>query len=159
MSDRGNEVRRLGALAVVIGLVLSAPMQARAQGCLDRETLTAARLNEFGTMMMAVSLRCKAIGTDISEGYGAMLGVHRSVFAAADRRLRAFFGDKPHAFDAYSTRLGNRYGGGATDPANCHRFERVAKDLAATPAAAVLGEVVYAMVARPRIEGPVCPKP
>lgn len=152
-------MRRWGALAIAAGLVLSAPMQARARGCLDRETLTAARLNEFGTMMMAVSLRCKAIGTDISEGYGAMLGAHRSLFAAADRRLRAFFADKPHDFDAYSTRLGNRYGGGATDPANCHRFERVAKDLAAKPAAAALGEVVYAMIAQPRIDGAACPKP
>lgn len=152
-------MRWLGTLAIAAGLVLSAPMQAQAQGCLDRETLTAARLNEFGTMMMAVSLRCKAIGTDISEGYEAMLGAHRLLFAAADRRLRSFFADRSHAYDEYSTRLGNRYGGGATDPANCHRFERVAKDVAAKPAAAALGGVVYAMIAQPRIEGPACPKP
>lgn len=150
-------MRKIATVAVIAGLLFSAPAQAA--GCLDRETLTAARLNEFSTMMMAVNLRCKAIGTDMSVGYDAMVNVHRGMFAAADRRLRAFFADKPRSFDAYSTRLGNRYGGGATDPANCHRFERVAKDLAAKPGIAALGRVVFAMIGKPRIEGDACPKP
>lgn len=136
---------------------MSGPVQAR--GCLDAETLTAARLNEFGTMMMAVSLRCKAVGVDISSGYEAMLTAHRTIFAAADRRLRAFFSGEPRAFDAYSTKLGNRYGGGATDPANCQRFERVARDLSTNVNASALGKVVFAMVAQPRIDGETCPKP
>ena len=109
--------------------------------------------------MMTVTLRCKTIGVDISEGYEAMLGTHLPVLAAADRRLRAFFSGKPRAFDAYSTRLGNRYGGGATDPANCQRFERVARDLGASPGAAALGKVVFAMIGQPRIDGTACPKP
>ncbi|CAH0495864.1 hypothetical protein [Novosphingobium sp. CECT 9465] len=146
---------------VALGLAIAVPAQAQAQAqaCIDRDTLTAARLAEFGTMMMTVSLRCKAIGIDISRGYEAMLGTHRPVLAAADRRLRAFFAGKSRAFDAYSTRLGNRYGGGATDPANCTRFERVARDLGANPGAAALGKVVFAMIGQPRIEGPACPKP
>ncbi|MBA4354218.1 MAG: hypothetical protein C0409_05955 [Novosphingobium sp.] len=152
-------MRRLAAWVLSAGLVMSASTQVRAQGCLDRETMTAARLNEFGTMMMTVNLRCKASGTDITDGYEAMLGAHRSIFAAADRRLRSFFADRPRAFDAYSTRLGNRYGGGATDPANCQRFERLARDLAAKPGAADLAMVVYAMIANPRIDGAICPKP
>lgn len=150
-------MRTLATIVVMAGLIVSTP--ARATGCLDRETLTAARLSEFGTMMMAVNLRCKAIGAAMSDSYDAMVGVHGAMFAAADRRLRKFFADKPRSFDAYSTRLGNRYGGGATDPANCQRFDRVAQDLAAKPGAAPLGRVVFAMIAEPRIEGVVCPKP
>lgn len=150
-------MRRIAALAAIAGLALSAPVQAR--GCLDSETLMAARLNEFGTMMMAVSLRCKAAGVDIAPGYEAMLTAHRTIFAAADRRLRAFFAGQPRAFDAYSTKLGNRYGGGATDMASCQRFERVARDLSADVSASALGKVVFAMVARPRIDAEACPKP
>ncbi len=138
-------------------MAVSGPAQAR--GCIDSEVLTAARLNEFGTMMMAVNLRCKAVAVDISPGYEAMLTAHRSIFAAADRRLRAFFAGEPRAFDAYSTKLGNRYGGGATDPANCQRFEGIAGGLSANVSAAALGKVVFAMVAQPHIDGVTCPKP
>ena len=147
-------MRALAGFAVIAGL-LATPAQAT--GCLDRATLTAARLNEFGTMMMAVNLRCKASGIDMSAGYEAMLDAHRLAFAAADRRLRTFFSDKPHSFDTYSTRLGNRYGGGATDPVHCQRFEKVAQDLSAKPDAAALGKVVFAMIVSPRIEGATCP--
>ena len=86
-----------------------------------------------------------------------MLATHGPVFAAAHRRLQAFFGPDAHAFDGYATRLGNRYGAGATDPANCRRFETVARDLAASPGPAALGRVVFAMVAQPKIAGPACP--
>lgn len=150
-------MRQCALLLALAGAVVSGPVEAR--GCIDSEVLTAARLNEFGTMMMAVNLRCKAVALDISPGYEAMLTAHRSIFAAADRRLRAFFAGEPRAFDAYSTKLGNRYGGGATDPANCRRFERVARDLSANISPAALGKVVFAMVAQPRIEGSACPKP
>ncbi len=145
----------VAGIAVIAGLMGAAPAQAT--GCLDRATLTAARLNEFGTMMMTVNLRCKASGIDLSAGYKAMLDVHRPIFAAADRRLRAFFADQPRSFDAYSTRLGNRYGGGATDPVHCQRFDKVAQNLSANPDTATLGKVVFAMIANPRIEGAICP--
>jgi hypothetical protein len=150
-------MRALTGFTVMAGLISSAPAQAT--GCLDRATLTAARLNEFSTMMMAVNLRCKAIGTDLSESFEAMQTVHRPAFSAADRRLRAFFADKPKSFEAYSTRMGNRYGGGATDPANCQRFDKVARDLAAKPDTAALGKVVFTMIAIPHIEGAACPAP
>lgn len=148
-----------GAISIVavIGLAVASP--ANALGCLDKMTLTAARLHEFATLMMAVKLRCKTIGIDMSDDYDAMFAAHRAVFAAADRRLRAFFADNPRSFDAYSTRLGNRFGGGATEVANCNRFDKVARDLAAKPDAASLGKVIYKMVATPHIEGVECPKP
>ncbi|WP_298288370.1 hypothetical protein [Novosphingobium sp.] len=150
-------MKRFVAAIALISLPFA--QSAQAQACLDRPTLAAARLHEFEAMMMAVSLRCRAIGVDISAGHEAMAKTHRPAFAAAGRHLRAFFGDQGRAFDAYATRVGNRYGGGATDPANCRRFETVAQDLAATPGVASLGKVVFAMVDEPRISGPLCPKP
>lgn len=150
-------MRALVGIAVIAGLLASAP--ANAKGCLDQATLTAARLNEFSMMMMAVNLRCKAIGADMSEGYEAMREAHRPAFAAADRRLRHHFSDQKQSFDKYETQMGNRYGGGVTNHANCARFEKVARDLAVKPGAAALGRVVFAMVATARIEGTACPAP
>ena len=150
-------MRALAGIGVIAGLLVSAP--ANAKGCLDQATLTAARLNQFGMMMMAVNLRCKAIGADMSAGYEAMLEAHRPAFAAADRRLRRHFSDQDRSFDKYETQIGNRYGGGATNHANCGRFEKVARDLADKPDTAALGRVVFAMVATPRIEGTACPAP
>lgn len=150
-------MRRAVQLAIIAALLASGP--ARAEGCLDRETLTAARIHEFETLMMTVTLRCKAIGSDIAPVFEAMLGTHRPVFSAADRRLRAFFAPQKRAYETYTTQLGNLYGGGATDPANCRRFERVARELAAQPGVSSLGRVVFAMIDRPRISGAVCPLP
>lgn len=147
------------AIELAMAAILLAASPAHAEACLDRETLTAARIHEFETMMMAVTLRCKAIGTDIAPVYEAMLGTHRPVFSAADRRLRSFFAPQKRAYESYMTQLGNRYGGGATDPANCRRFERVAKELADKPGVSSLGRVVFAMIDRPRISGAVCPAP
>lgn len=149
-------MRRLIAALAVSTLLL--PLPAQAQGCLDRETLVAAQVHEFEAMMMAVSLRCKAIGVDISADFEAMLATHAPVFAAADRRLRAHFAEG-RSYESYATQLGNRYGGGATDPANCQRFDAVARNLAAQPAISALGKVVAAMVAQPRITGAVCRQP
>lgn len=147
---------RLIAALVVASLL--APLPVRAQACLDRETLVAAKVHEFEAMMMAVKLRCRAIGMDISADYEAMLSTHAPVFAAAGRRLRAHFAEG-RTYEAYATQLGNRYGGGATDPANCQRFDTVARSLAAQPAVSALGKVVTAMVTQPRIAGAVCPRP
>ncbi|MGV3512705.1 MAG: hypothetical protein ACO1OX_11975 [Novosphingobium sp.] len=149
-------MKRLIAAAVVGALL--APLPGQAQVCLDRETLVAAKVHEFEAMMMAVKLRCRAIGMDISADYEAMLSTHAPVFAAADRRLRAHFA-QGRTYEAYATQLGNRYGGGATDPANCQRFNTVARNLAAQPAISALGKVVTAMVTQPRLTGSVCPKP
>ena len=151
--------RESGAFEWLHCSTLASEGSPHAEACLDRETLTAARIHEFETMMMAVSLRCKAIGSDIVPVYEAMLGTHRPIFAAADRRLRAFFAPQKRAFESYSTQLGNRYGGGATDPANCMRFERVARELADKPGVSSLGRVVFAMIERPRISGVTCPAP
>lgn len=149
-------MKRLVAAVVLSTLLL--PLPAQAQTCLDRETLVAAQVHEFEAMMMAVSLRCKAIGVDISADYEAMLATHAPVFAAADRRLRAHFAGG-RSYESYATQLGNRYGGGATDPANCQRFDVVARNLAAQPAISALGKVVAAMVAQPRLTGALCGKP
>lgn len=151
-------MKRLIACLAVSALLMPLPAQAQARGCLDRETFVAAQVHEFETMMMTVNLRCKAIGADISAQYEAMLSTHASVFAAADRRLRAHFA-QGHTYDSYTTQLGNRYGGGATDPANCRRFDTVARSLAGQPAVSALGRVVMAMVAQPRIAGPACNRP
>lgn len=146
-------------MELVMACVLLAANPAHAETCLDRETITAARVHEFETMMMAVALRCKAIGTDIGPVMEAMMGTHRPIFAAADRRMRAFFAPQKRAYESYSTQLGNRYGGGATDAANCHRFEKVARELAGQPGVTSLGRVVFAMIDKPRIAGAVCSKP
>lgn len=146
-------------ITVLTLISLAVAVPAKALECLDQKTLTAARVSEFAILMMTVKLRCKTVGVDLSEGYDAMMATHGAFFSAADRRLRAFFADKPRLFDAYSTRLGNRFGGGATDYANCIRFDKVARDLAGKPDAASLGKVIYKMVATPHIEGSECPKP
>lgn len=148
--------RVLAALLAAAGLASAASAQAAA--CLDRETLTAARVHEFETLMMAVSLRCKAIGVNIAPSYEAMLDTHRAMFSAADRRVRSHFDAEPRAYERYATTLGNKYGGGATNPASCEMFGGVAAELARTGSGpASLGKVVFSMIRQPHLDGAICP--
>lgn len=146
-------------VTIFASIFLAAGSPGQAVECLDRQTLTAARINEFAVLMTAVKLRCKAAGVDFSKSYDAMMQTHRAFFAAADRRLRTFFSDKPRSFDAYSTRLGNRFGGGATDYVNCNRFEKVPRNLAENYDPMNFGRVVYVMVTIPHIDGTECSTP
>lgn len=148
--------RILAALLAVAGLGTAASAQAAA--CLDRETVTAARVHEFQTLMMAVSLRCKAVAIDIAPSYEAMLDSHRAMFSAADRRVRSHFNAQPRAYERYATTLGNKYGGGATNPASCRMFGGVAAELARTgTGTAALGKVVFSMIRQPQLAGAICP--
>ena len=147
-------LRQAAAAGAALGLLVSVPVQA--EECLDSETMMAARLHEFSAIMLTVTLRCRAIGVDIVPRYEEMLRVHAPAINASVRRLRNYFSKSTHAFDNYTTALGNRYGGGATDPANCRRFEKVSADLALAPDLPSLARVVFAMVPKPHVEGISC---
>jgi hypothetical protein len=86
-------------------------------------------------MVMAVGLRCRSLGFDISASLERFRTNQKSVIEAAETKLRAHYGaDKSKAgkmeYDRFLTRLGNFYGGGATNKATCIMFELIANNLA-----------------------------
>jgi hypothetical protein len=149
---------RTAAALALAGLVLAAPAQA---ACIDRQTATAARIHQFETMMMVVSLRCTRIGYDMRASYEGMVTAHQAPFGQAATRLRHFLGGDgvdPHSggFDRYSTILGNAYGGGATTFSTCQTLDQVAGELAKVPDVRLLAQVAEVLIARPKLDEMAC---
>ncbi len=149
------------SLALAMSGVVSGAAQA---ACIDQPMLGAARLHEFGMMMMDVSLRCNRIGVQMQSHYDSMVVAHRVQFEDAARRLQHYFApdaaaDVHHggSFDRYATLIANRYGGGSTSLDTCRVFDGIANEVArAADGGRMLGAVAQAMVAHPMLERATC---
>lgn len=155
--------RLIIALATV--LALAGADTARA-GCIDPPVASAARLHEFSTLMMDVSLRCSLAGVPMRPHYEAMISAHQSLFDDAVQRLQAYFANGSDAaqhgglYDRYATMIANRYGGGSTSVDACHTFDAVAIEVVrAADNGRTLRAVAQAMIAHPLLERATCPTP
>jgi hypothetical protein len=145
-----------------IGLILAGTAQA---ACIDEPVLAAARLHEFETMMMDVSLRCNRIGVAMQGHFNAMVGVHHAQLDQASQRLQRFFArdavaDAQHGglYDRYATLIANRYGAGNTSLDTCRVFDALADEVSrAGDGGRVLGAVALAMIGHPLLESATCP--
>ncbi|KUR70161.1 hypothetical protein AQZ52_14960 [Novosphingobium fuchskuhlense] len=149
---------RTAAVFALGSLLFAAPAQA---ACIDSQTATAARIHQFETMMMVVSLRCSRIGYDMRGTYETMVVAHQAPFGQAATRLRHYLGGDgidPHSggFDRYATILGNTYGGGATTLATCQTLDQVAGELAKVPDVRLLAQVAETLIARPKLDEMAC---
>ena len=150
--------RNFAATLALTGLTLSASAQA---ACIDHQTATAARIHQFETMMMVVSLRCGRIGYDMRSSYEGMVIAHQAPFGQAATRLRHYLGGNDFdvhsgGFDRYATILGNTYGGGATAFGTCQTLDQVAGELAKVPDVKLLAQVAEALIARPKLDEMAC---
>ncbi|MFM9935450.1 MAG: hypothetical protein ACKVOL_04555 [Novosphingobium sp.] len=153
-----RRLRLLPAALAIMSLTATASVQA---ACIDHQTATAARIHQFETMMMVVSLRCGRIGYDMRSSYEGMVTAHQAPFGQAATRLRHYLGGNafdPHSggFDRYATILGNAYGGGATSFGSCQTLDEVAGELAKVPDVRLLAQVAETLIARPKLDEMAC---
>ncbi len=152
--------RRLRLMAGALALMAAQPAQA---ACVDGQIVSAARLHEFETMMMAVSLRCSRIGVNMRPTFDSMVEVNRHRFEEASAKVQKFFSNgsaKAHggAFDTYATKVANKYGGGGTTPDTCRMFDALGKELSRmVQGGQILMTVAEAMIRKPVIQDPTCP--
>jgi len=133
--------------------------------CIEEPVANAARLHEFETLMMDVSLRCSLMGVPMRPDYEAMVSAHQALFDAAVQRLQGFFATanvpgNPHGglYDRYATMIANTYGAGSTSLDKCRVFDSIAVELARTSDnGRTLGAVAQAMIAHPVLERATCP--
>lgn len=146
---------RIGAaarlLVTVLALFAGAPAEA---ACPDASINHSARLIEFETMMMDVSLRCAHFGVPMADHLADMTAAHHTIFENARDRIRSFMttatvpasaplpaaagrtaartaqpSRRADPLDRYMTMLGNRYGAGSTTPGRCRAFDAIALSL------------------------------
>lgn len=144
-----------------LALMALVPVQSAQAACIDNATASAARLHEFETMMMVVSLRCTRIGVNMRPEFDGMVEAHQAPFGQATTRLRKYLGGNGfdvHSgqFDRYATIVANKYGGGRTSVDNCQMLDQVVGELAKVPDLAVLAMVAEQMVGRPTLDAMAC---
>ena len=155
-------MRRRLASATVATVALMLAQVAQAQACSDEpgrnEIASSARLVEFETLMMTVSLRCTRAGIELRSHYENMVANNAARFGGAQAAVERYLGAGHGAgYDRYVTRVANRYGGGATSQEQCSMFRAVAQTLArkdSDPRALVA--VAYAMIAEPTLRQDIC---
>lgn len=164
MKGQGHRAGGRTAIAAIAGLALVGATPVRA-ACIDEPVAAAARVHEFETMMMDVSLRCSRMGVAMQEHYDTMVSAHHTVFEDAAARLQRFFagsaGSEPRhggLYERYSTLLANHYGMGNTSLMACRLFDGVATEVArAADGGVVLGAVAKAMIEHSMLERATCP--
>ena len=86
----GRDLSRSAGAMAALALVLAPFATAAATPCPDAATVQAARLVEFQTMMMGVSVRCKHVGVAISDHLDGMNSARRTVLGGANERVATF---------------------------------------------------------------------
>lgn len=106
-------VKKITFGAVTAAMLVAAPAQA---ACWSKDASEAAMVRDLETMLMVSALRCKSSGNDLLPSYNRFITNSRSALTEVNTALRKHFGTgfaALNAYDAYVTKVANRYGSGA----------------------------------------------
>lgn len=144
---------------VAITALLSTPTQA---ACWSKESIAAAKVREFETMLMVSALRCRNGGRDFLAKYNQFVREGRPVLTKANETLRAQFSSEfgaargLNAYDGFVTSLANRYGAGIAE-LNCGDLSDITSAaLAGSRSMARLEQLADSADIQPRV-GRQCP--
>ena len=142
-------------------LCASVPAQATMQ-CWNETQAAAARVRDLQSRLMVATLRCRAMGFDITPAYNQFVVQNRLTIQDANdiilTQFRAGFGwEADRQYDRFTTMLANTYGGDETDPRICGQTEALADEAAdAKGDANRLVALADRIGAPPRLPGGVC---
>jgi hypothetical protein len=116
-------------------LCVSMPAQA-AMGCWNPTQVAAAKVRDLQSRLMVATLRCQAMGVDVSGAYNRFVGANRTTIRGANAVLLAQFrsgygGEAQTQYDRFATALANIYGDDATDQLICAGTGALAEEAAA----------------------------
>src|SRR6185369_11095377 len=133
----GGRVKKGGLLgAAAMLLCVSMPANA-VMGCWNPTQVAAAKIRDLQSRLMVATLRCQAMGADVSSAYNHFVRANRETLQGANAVLLAQFrtgfghsqGDTQ--YDRFATALANIYGADATNEAVCADTAMVADEAAA----------------------------
>jgi len=140
-----GQMKRRGVLAGAASLLcLSTPAQA-AMGCWNDTQVAAAKVRDLQSRLMVATLRCQAMGADVTAAYNRFVATNRTTIQGANTVILAQFraghgGGAQMEYDRFATALANIYGDDATDAAICADTAALADEAAA--AAGDIGQLV-----------------
>ena len=131
-----GQLRKGGVLAATaIALCASMPANA-AMGCWNQTQVAAAQVRDLQSRLMVATLRCSAMGVDVTPAYNRFVAANRTTIQGANGVLMAAFraghgGEAQTQYDRFATALANIYGDDATDREVCAETAAVAEEAAA----------------------------
>ena len=131
-----GHVKRSGLFAAAaLTLCASMPAQA-AMGCWNTTQVAAAKVRDLQSRLMVATLRCQAMGADVTGAYNRFVRANRETIQGANAVLLAQFrtgyGSQAQThYDRFATALANIYGADATDDAVCADTAALAEEAAA----------------------------
>lgn len=122
-------------LALATTLAIATPAQA-AMSCWNQTQVAAAQVRDLQSRLMVASLRCVAMGVDVTPAYNRFVRATRETLQGANgvimAQFRAGHGSQAQLhYDRFTTALANAYGAGATTEAICAETAMLADEAAA----------------------------
>jgi hypothetical protein len=158
MAGRG----RFWLAAVAAASVAAAPVGAVASPCWAPDAIDAARVQQFETMLMSVSLRCRTTGVDLAGHFERFRDTHKVRLEHVLAVLGEHYGvgrtpQGKRDLDHFVIQLANAFGGGRSDLPTCQSFAAVLAELNGTAEAQnALETFAFAMVRDPFLDAPRC---
>ena len=106
-------------------------------GCWNPTQVAAAKVRDLQSRLMVATLRCQAMGVDVSGAYNRFVGANRATIQGANGVLMAQFrsgygsSQGETQYDRFATALANIYGDDATDHGVCADTGALAEEAAA----------------------------
>jgi hypothetical protein len=128
---------KTGGLFAAAAALLCVGMPAQAaMGCWDSSQVAAAKVRDLQSRLMVATLRCQAMGADVSQAYNRFVRANRETIQGANAVLlaqfRSGYGSQAQThYDRFATALANIYGADATDHAVCADTAALAEEAAA----------------------------
>ena len=152
------------ARAAAFAAVLGCAGQAGAV-CWSEASAAAASIRDLQSRLMVGTLRCNALGLDITEPYNRFVRANRVSLQSANAAIKAQLAADGAAtaerrYDSFTTALANQYGAAATTGEVCAELANLA--LEASEAAgdkALLLELAERYEERPELPDGRCPAP
>jgi hypothetical protein len=150
------------ALAAVTMFAAAEPAVA-GSACWDQQQAAAAMVRDLQSRLMVATLRCQAMGHDVSPAYNQFVVANRDTIQAANGLIKAQFfamagSAAESAYDSFTTALANEYGGEQTNADICNATEAAEQE--GTQAAgdvSLLMTLAEKLGPAPRLPGGNCP--
>jgi len=132
-----GQMRKGGLFAAATSLLCAAMPAHAAMGCWTPTQVAAAKVRDLQSRLMVATLRCQAMGADVSGAYNGFIRANRETIQGANAVLlaqfRAGFGSDSGQteYDRFATALANIYGADATDSAVCAETAALADEASA----------------------------
>ena len=128
---------RTGRLFAAVAVAVCAAMPAQAaMGCWNETQMAAAKVRDLQSRLMVASLRCAAMGVDVTAAYNRFVVANRATIQGANgvimAQFRTGYGSQAQLhYDRFATALANEYGDDSTDPTVCADTAALADEAAA----------------------------